>query len=523
MSLLPPRTESMLTEALRRYEHAAEPDLIVRHAAWPEMERFQSAAWQLAVAATRFARNKSVEDDDRRWAAARRLLRSSFISPSHPDVGLANRDKWGAVADGELGALQDTVRAAAAELVAGPHRSLDALQAFFSENPKLRWPKRGSVRVLVPRRAAAGTLEALQSLSGTEGISWEVCTLSEAKHLGSCDVTLLAGPPELFEGWRTEEALRPRRVSWLFNAPMSRHIVALTWSGSEPIRSDVFEPYPGAEVLDSRRWVDVDTAPRDNVADRSVAIRPTSRPPEPRVQHAAADDIVEAIDFELPGGTWISFGTETGPLARRIDDDAEFDVEIESVKAVELRPGNTLVIMSSTADRDLRNKLCGEWLDGQPDRPTFERASQTIDAYKSAARRYLAHSESIRELGKLGLAEPYVRSQFHRSHPRSPAMAPQARKNFEIIASAAGWEPPLDAWTHVEALRAGFMHAGREIMKLLAEHVAEDRDWVDLIDQQEIAVMTVRGVGAVTLAPILAISPDRAFRSVSELGEVVQS
>lgn len=523
MSALPPRTEDMLVEAICRYEHAAGPDLIVRHAVWPEMARFQNAAWRLAQSATRFARNNSVEDDNRRWSAARRLLRSSFISPSHPDVGLANREEWGAVADGELGELQGTVRGAAAELVAGPHRSRDALQAFFTESPKLHWPRPGRVRVPVPRRAIEGTLEALQSLSGTDGVSWEVCTLAEAKHLGTCDVTLLAGPPELFEGWRTEEALRPRRVSWLFNAPMSRHIVSLTWSGSEPIRSDVYEPYPGAQVLDSRPWVDDDPATSENVVDTWAVHRLSSQPPKPRVQHVAADDIVEAIDFELPGGQWISFGTEAGPLARRVDDDAEFDVEIESVKAVELRPGNTLVIMSSTADRDLRNKLCGEWLDSQPGRPTFEQASQTIEAYKSAARRYLARSESIQELGKRGLAEPYVRSQFHRSHPQSPAMAPQARQNFEIIAAAAGWEPPPYAWTHVEALRAGFMHAGREIMKLLAEHVAADPTWVDLIDQQEIALITVRGVGEVTLAPILAISPDRALRSVSELAEVVPS
>ena len=101
-------------------------------------------------------------------------------------------------------------------------------------------------------------------------------------------------------------------------------------------------------------------------------------------------------------------------------------------------------------------------------------------------------------------------------------MAPQTRENFELIAQAAQWGPPADAWAHVKALRAGFMHAGRVIVDLLAEHVAADRSWIDFIDQRELAEVEVDGVGVVTLAPILAVAPDRLPRHVNELGEIIR-
>ena len=519
MSTTSPMNPKLL-EALRRFEHAAEPDIVERWVAWPELSRFMTAAWMLGVGRHRFARNSSVEQDDRRWSIARRLLRSSFIAPNHPDVGLADSSTWGDVADGELGALQMEVRAAVAELLAGPHRSLEAMQQFFSDHAKIAWPKLGLARVVVPNLAIAGTREALHSLTGTDLVTWEVCSLSEAKRLDSCDVTVLAGPPEHFEGWRTEEELRPRRVSWLFNAPMSPHIVAVAWSGSQQLRADRFEPYPGADLLDGRRWVD--DGAEDEPIHEAVA-PPTSSPPRSATPSAEVGDVVEAIDFELPGGRWISFGTETGPRARRIDDDAEFDVEIESVNASALRRGNTLVIMSSTDDRELRDQLCGAWLASQPERPDFDDATRTVASYKSAARNYLSRTESIRELVRRGMSEQYARSQFHRSHPRAAAMAPQDRRNFEIIAAGAGWTPPADAWTHIEALRAGYMHAGREITKLLAAAVKADSSWSELIDQRELAEVAVEGVGTVTLAPILAVASARSQRTLYELGEIVST
>jgi hypothetical protein len=513
-----------LLEAIRRFEYAAEPDLIERRFAWPEMAHFVATSWKFGNAKHRFATNQSIEADDLRWSMARRMLRSSLISPAHPDVGLVGPEEWPPLAEGELGRLQSSVRQAATALVAGPHRSLDVLQEFFTDDAKLRWPKPGRARVVVPNSAVEGTMDALRSLTEFDDVEWDVCSITDAKRKDSCDVTVIVGPPELFEGWRTEESLRPRRVGWLFNAPMSPHIVSITWSGSKPLNSERFEPYSGADIFDGRRWVDNDI---EQAASEAVPLddheaRPTSASPRPPASSNDSSEIVEAIDFELPGGRWISFGVETGPRARRIDDDSEFDIVIESAKATGLRRGNTLVIMSSTDDRDLRNRLCFKWLSEQPDRPSFDEASQTIDAYKSAARRYLARSESIRELGRFGLSEQYVRSQFQRSHPRSPHMAPQTRENFELIAQAAQWGPPADAWAHVKALRAGFMHAGRVIVDLLAEHVAADRSWIDFIDQRELAEVEVDGVGVVTLAPILAVAPDRLPRHVNELGEIIR-
>lgn len=518
MTALADKVDPSLREALLRFAHAAEPDVVDRWVAWPEMAGFLRSIAALGKAQHRFAVNVSVEADLRRWFAARRLLRSSFIAPAHPDLGLMEGPSWGPLAEGELGEIQASARSAAERLVLGPHRSLEALQLFFVEPGRLRWPRPGLARVVAPNQAVIGTMEALESLKGTDAVTWEVCTLADAKRKPGCDVTVVPGSAEFFEGWRTEESLRPRRVSWLFNAPMSPHVVSIAWAGSRRFDSDRFEPYAGADVIDSRRWVDDDL---DHVAVDESSPLPIAVPPQSSNRGDEYDELIECLDFELPDGNWISFGIDAGPLARRIDDDAEFSVIVESgVKATALRRGNTLVLLSSTADRALRDELCAKWLSEAPDRPTFTDASKTVQAYKSASRRYLARDEAVSELGRVGMTESYVRSQFFRSHPMSPAMAPQQYENFVVIADKAGWTPPDNAWAHIEALRGGYRHAGREIARKLAAAVASDVSWVDAIERRELASIEIAGVGTVTLAPVLNIAPQRSRRSIHSLGEM---
>lgn len=513
-----PHDASSLLETMLRFENSNQPDLINRWVAWPEMAAFINASVALRNESERFARNDAVEADHQRWTNARYLLRSSLISPSDPLLELADQSTWGALVDGELGILQETARRAAQQLAESSHRGLVALGAFFGPDPRLRWPAKGVARVIVPLRAVEATFAALKTLP-VEGIDWEVCNLTEARRRSSCAVTVLLGAPEFHEGWRTEDALRPRVVGWLLNAPMSAHIISLRWAGSPRFESSKYEPYQESSVFDPRNWSD---PIEENVVADDVVREQSS--PRPRAATTHSFDAVEAIDFQLPDRRWISFGVEHGPKASRIDDDAEFDIgEVVSVRARALRRGNTLVILEADAAREVRRELCREWLASDPNRPSFAAAWATVVAYKSAVRKFLGTRTGITSLINKGISEEYVRSQYLRSSENSSAMAPQFEERFKIFAEAAGWTPPPDAWSHVEALRAGFIDAGRVLAQRLRKAVAQDLTWVELVDQQRIAQIEVEGVGQVTLAPILAIESETVLRSENDLGVIVRT
>ncbi len=503
---------------MSRFENANEPDVISRWVAWPEMGAFIKASLALRNESERFARNDAVEADHQRWTNARYLLRSSLISPSDPILELADKSTWGALAGGELGNLQETARRAAQQLAESSHRGLGALSAFFEPAPRLRWPATGVARVIVPPRAVDATLAALKTLPG-DGVEWEVCNLTEARRRSSCAVTVLLGAPEFHEGWRTEDTVRPRIVGWLLNAPMSPHIISLRWAGSPSFESAKYEPYRGGSVFDARSWSD---PVEDNVVLNEV-LREQFSPP-PRVPSVQSIDAVEAIDFQLPDRHWVSFGVEYGPKASRIDDDAEFDIgEVVSVRAKALRRGNTLVILEADAAREVRKELCSEWLMSDPHRPSFATAWATVTAYKSAVRKLLGTRAGIAQVIAKGLPEDYIRSQFLRSSEFSSDMAPRFEERFRIFAEAAGWTPPPDAWSHVEALRSGFIDAGRVLAQRLRQAVAQDLSWVELVDQQRIARIDVSGVGQVTLAPIISIGSDTVLRSENDLGVIVRT
>lgn len=508
-----------LHETMKRFDSADQPDVITRWVRWPEMAKFTATLRDLRRATEQFAHSDSVQVDLQRWTTARNILRSSFVAPSHASIGLADESDWGPLATGELGAMQEVTRAAVRELALSAHRGLEALEEFFGPSPKLSWPVPGVARVVVPTRAIDGTQEALASVAPSI-VDWEVCSFTEARRRPSCDVTVVPGSPEFHESWHTEPAVRPRIVGWVFNAPMSPHIVSLRWAGSRPFESDPYEPYRSSTVFDARSWSD----PIDDVVE--VEDEPPIAQPSPRPSSVSstAPEAVLALDFQLPGRYWISFGVEDGPRASRIDDDGEFELRVKSdLRATKLRRGDTLVIVSPEQERDLRNELCRQWLKGEKSRPSFEVASATVAAYKSAIRRFLGTDEGIAKMVKQGFTETYLRSQFARSSRTSWAMAPRNKSTFEALARAADWEPPDTAWDHVSALRAGFGSAGREIASRLRAAVTLDLSWTEIVDQREIAHLEVEGVGYITLAPILSVADEPVTREVGQLGVMVKT
>lgn len=510
-------SKSELVEALQRFENASMPDVIVFSLQWPTFATYLDALRQLSRRRRDFAHNDDIEDEiSKSWRIAR-LLQTSLISPGDSSVGLDGIDSWPPPIAGELGQLQAGVRHAGQQLLGTTHPGLRAIQEMFARRDGIRWPAEGIVRVIVPKPAIEGTQAALASLELPKSIEWEVCNFSEAKQKRTCAVTLLPGSPEISVDWRVSPQLRSRMVSWLFNAPMSKHVILLRWPGSVEFEPSNYEPGPHSQVLDPRLGGER-RLEGSSFIDEDFVI-PLSSPPRRQVE--LGGEPVDSMDFQLPDNHWISFGIEYGPSALRIDEDSEFETDIETrLKAKDLRRGNTLVILESTAGRSLRRKICYEWISEHNAGFTAEEAQRAIDSYKTAIRATNSR-ELVATLVRRGLPEHYARSQVQRAQDLS-TIAPERQQNLETIANAVGFDLPARMWDFVRGLRGGYMHAGRVIKDQLKAVVTQDSSWQDTVASRGLARLEVPDLGVIWLAPILAISGDLVPRHIGELGELVK-
>lgn len=510
-----PNTE--LLEAIKRFEDSSMPDIIVVSLKWPQFALYLDALRELTHRRKNFAFSEIIEAEvSRGWNVAR-SLRTSLIHPTDSSLGLTDIDSWPAPLSGDLGQLQAALRAAAHQLLTTTNPGIGAIQAMLSQQGGIRWPAQGTARVVVPNAAIAGTQAALASVETPPTVQWDVCNVSQARQKDSCAITLLPGSPEISVDWRVPAQLRSKMVSWLFNAPMSGHVILLRWPGSIDFDSSNYEPGRNSQVLDPRITGERDLGHSTSV-DEEFSV-PFSTPPSRQLGHGG--EPVESLDFQLPDGHWISYGIEHGPSALRIDEDSEFETDIETrLKAKNLRRGNTLVILESTAGRTLRRSLCYQWISERQLGFNPDEAQRAVDAYKSSIRA-MSSRDLIPLLKGRGLAEDYARNQVNRAHDPS-TIAPEQRQNLEAIARATGFDPPEQMWDYIKALRGGYMHAGRVIKDQLKDVVTADASWQDTVAARRIARLEIPNLGVIWLAPILGVSEETGLRHLGELGELVK-
>jgi hypothetical protein len=506
-----------LRATLTRFEDAREPDIIYRSVRWPEFEDFLLAVKALKDASDSMAESRSVREDLGRWFETRDVLMSSFVEPCDPSLGLDDETSWGPIAAGELGRLQNIARETVRALRVQQHQGLRALEQMISNQSRIQWPKIGQTRVVVKSRAVSGTLAALESLPRPEGLSWEVTPLFAARRSGSCDVTVILGPPERHTDWRTPLAERSRHIAWLFNSPMSPHVVVITWGGATGFDAANYESNPGNPRLDPRIVADTGF-PRDL---RAVLFDEDDVPPvwTPNGQRPS-QEAVRSWDFLLPDNYWISYGIDAGPYPTRIPLDSEYEIDIDDEhRASEMEVGDIFVLFEGSEERELRDTYCAQWV--KEHRATsFAVARKTVTDYKAAIWSRRHDSKFKSDLIKAGLRDDYAQAQISRSNPADPAMGPRDEERFLTVAKVAGWEPPKDAWEHFRLLRGGYMHAGRRIRDQLRAIVQSDHGWQDEIIAKRIAVLDVPDLGKITLAPILAIAPDESLRDLDDLGRL---
>jgi hypothetical protein len=369
----------------------------------------------------------------------------------------------------------------------------------------------------VKPRAVEATRDALKTLVIPEGMTWEVCPLFTARRNENCDVTVIPGPPERLSDWRIPYAERSRHIAWLFNAPMSPHVLSISWGGASSFDAASYESNPNSPRLDARVLADAGF-PRElrGFLDDDDEPLPNWRPTPDYVTREA----VRCRDFILPNNYWISYGIDAGPYPTRIPLDSEYEVDIDDEhRASHLEIGDVLVLFEGSKERDLRDAFCAEWVNERRSE-NFETATETVSAYKAAiwARRYDPAFKTA--LKKAGFRDDYIQAQIARANPSDPAMGPRDQDNFGLIAQAAGWSPPPNSWEHIRLLRGGYQHAGRRIRDQLRDIVRSNQSWHDAIVAKEIAVLKVPALGRITLAPILAVVPDESLRDLEDLGNI---
>jgi len=506
-----------LQSTMTRFEHAREPDIIFRNVSWPAFENFLAAIKALQAASHPYPESQSVRDALRRWIAARDLLLSSFVAPNHPSLNLGAEELWGPPADGELGRIQIQTRELVRALHAERHHGLLALGEMITNRSRIRWPRAGKTRVIVKPRAVGGTLDALNGLDSPEGISWEVLPLFTARQSGPCDVTIVLGPAEKHSDWRIPVAERSRHVAWLFNAPMSPHIIVISWGGSSTFNSELYESNPNNPQLDARVLSDVGFTQNlfSVLPDEEESVAVWSPADE-----TASAEAVRCRDFLLPDNRWISFGIDAGPKPLRIPHDSEYEIDIvDQHRANHVDIGDIFILLEGTQDRHLRDVYCADWLK-ERQAANFETVRKTVSDYKAAiwSRRHDPVFKTALDRAGLRVSQP--QAQISRANPGDPAIGPRYEDDFNRIATVAGWFPPHDAWEHVRLLRGGYSYAGRRIREQLLGVVRSDHSWHDDIIAKQIAVLDVPNLGRVTLAPILAIVPGESQRDPEDLGRL---
>jgi hypothetical protein len=502
---------SELHEALVRFENAASPDITRIGVEWPTFTRFLKALAALERLVDQFATRADINTELHAYRRARRILKSSLLSPAHPYVGLGEVPYTDQI-DGDLVERFAAVRASVAEMLVDSHPGADKLVSVLAGADRVSPGHPGTVRVLTSGDLVEPLRNVLRDVVPTQW-NLEVNSRSEARLSNSCSLTVICGAPEYLVGWRIPPPERAEQIAWLFNAPMSPRTLVLQWPGNPPFDGDSYRAARWADQFDPRI-----EGPRAFTAPDAEELRPVVALARPSTVAPAGDELFDAVDVLLPGDKWISFGLEVGPRPVRIDDAAEFGVEIERrVNVNSLRPGNTLIVVRVGEDRELRRELCREWVDGRNRRGSAAAAEATVEVYRKTLRRAWGNEEVIRKLRRAGLEEEYIRSQLIRAWDPT-AMAPKKHANFVTIARAVGLEFGDAEWEQIKLLRGGYISAGTTVRQRLLDAIVNDGSWADIVDQGETASVVVEGLGEVMLAPVVAIAEGVVSRALGELG-----
>jgi len=492
--------------ALDIWEVSADPAVVTRRIAWPELVAFSRALTALrepAVASSAVARVFAAA------AATRRLLCSVPLPPTHPAISLqavcgevelyltAHPDHVAADAVRPLRHAADDLMRGRSPLAAWAGEEVSR----YGHDSELSRPE---AVIIVPRREMAAPVRCWLA---EEELHADVLTAAEARSCMPYRAALLAGHPgyTYASPWCDPQTAL-RCFGWLLTAPPAATVHIALPGDTPALDENAAWLLPG------------DAHPRPRSADPGPppSARTWSAPlPTPRIVRPATVeaglDVTLGTPVTLAGPASVYYHPQLGPRPHVVLlDDETGALRITAAAVQSLRPGTLLVLRVGLAEHTELVERADRWLAERRAWPASKitAARQLIATIKSrlAKARDERGSDAVqRELVlKGGVDDTYARALV-----TSPLddfyICPQRRAGYVALLRVLGLERHDDQFEVLAAVRAAHQQAGEEIRRDLLAHLAVDRAWVDQVDEHGWTQVTLNGHGQLLLAAIAAM------------------
>ena len=492
--------------ALAVWEASANPAVLTRRIAWPELVEFSRALAALREPA------EASSDVARILAAAgatRRLLCSTPLPPDHRATGL---QAVSSEADLYLAAHQDHIaavmvrrlRRAAADLIEGQAPLAGWVGEEVSRYGHDDNLNRPQALIIVPR---PGLVAPVKVWLAGEQLHADVLTPAEARSCEPYLAVLLAGHPgyTYASRWRDPEDTL-RCFGWLLTAPPGA-TVHIALAGDTPAldenaawllpssahsRPRAADPGP---LLSARTW----STPK-----------PAARIARPAVAEADAD-IILGTPVALAGQRSVYYHPQLGPRPHVILlDDETGTLRITATVVPAVRPGVLLLLRVGLAEHAELAERADQWLAERRAWPPsrISAARQLIAAIKSAlatARRERGSEAVQRELALNGVDLDYARVLATRPLDEC-YISPQRRTGYIALLRTLGLERHDDQFEVLAIVRTAHQQAGEEIRRDLLARLDADRFWLEQIEEHGVARVTGGGHGCLLLAVVTAVA-----------------
>jgi hypothetical protein len=488
------------------WEASADPALVARRIAWPELVEFSRALGalrELTEASSGVARIFAAA------AAARRVLCSTPLPPGHRATGLeavyGEADRYlAAYPDHAAAEAVGRIRQAVGCLIEGPAPVGDWAGEEVSRYGHDDSLNRPEPLIIVPRRDLVDPVRAW--LAG-EQLHADVLTPTEARTCVPYRAVLLAGHPGYtYAGpWREPEVAQ-RCFGWLLTAPPAATVHIALPGDTPALDENAAWLLPGNEHPRRRS---ADPGPPPSARTWGAPAPPTriARP----VISATDTDTILGTPVTLAGQASVYYHPEFGPRPHTVvlDDDTG-TLRITPIAVPAAQPGMLLLLRVGLAEHNELVERADRWLAERRGWSSgkISAARQLVATIKTAlatARRERGSPTVQQELASNGVDCDYARVLA--SNPLDEYyICPQRRTGYLALVRTLGLECHGTQFDVLASVRTAHQQAGEEIRRDLLTRLTADRAWVEQVDEHGWTGVSANGHGCLLLAIVTAVA-----------------
>ena len=503
--------ERNLAEALKRFESAANIDIITQWVAWPEYEEFCHHLNHVLKLLDSNSINTELRSEIDGYKLLRRAMRSTPLNPAD-HIGRSLMLIGDSELQGQLGEDIEKLRTSVNELAITANPMHGELARYLSGESRIKLNGSKSVQLLVPLKFVDATNTLVAELQRPpQKINAMGTTVARRSDLA--DVMFLFGSPENYAGFYAQGIERSREVAWIFNAPSARQVVVFQLADSFPFDTKNYEIWAGSNQFDAKSIGDRPSAFIENY-EQSAVLEEITTPAAP-----PTDPVVEALLVHLFNHRFIYFSDVIPPYAICVRS-GEAGVEIDDdVKVSSLRPGDVLLVRTGEASRGFLREHAIKWLRANYKEKEVQSFIEIADTYKKALKSKFHQSEFVRRLMRDGLEEQYIKNQIERAFLPS-TIATLRKENFLNISRALELDYGDTEWAAIVKIQTAHRQAGRIAVQELREGVLADESWLETVTEPGIATLNAGAAGEIVLIPVVQKPEQKVQVSIHLIGQL---